>query len=195
MNFEEAFKLIDSIPGWMQEDECRFLFDTARSCAAAGDIVELGSYLGRSTAALCLGSLSVSPPNLATLVYTVDPFTAWAGVPPKDKDLPGPNWTYPAFIENMRRLNLMSVVRPLVCTSMQAHVNWNMPIKFLFIDANHDYASVRHDLDMWAPHVTKGGIIALHDTLTWEGPKKVVQEEWKGREVVRVGEICAVQKM
>jgi hypothetical protein len=37
------------------------------------------------------------------------------------------------------------------------------PIRFLFIDAGHDYANVAHDLAAWRPHVAPGGIIAMHD--------------------------------
>jgi SAM-dependent methyltransferase len=34
---------------------------------------------------------------------------------------------------------------------------------FVFIDADHSYASVRRDVDAWLPKVKPGGIIAGHD--------------------------------
>lgn len=36
-------------------------------------------------------------------------------------------------------------------------------LDFVFIDAAHDYESVKKDLDSWFPKIKKGGIIAGHD--------------------------------
>ena len=36
-------------------------------------------------------------------------------------------------------------------------------IDLLFIDADHSYAGVKQDFNMYSPLVRKGGIIALHD--------------------------------
>jgi hypothetical protein len=36
-------------------------------------------------------------------------------------------------------------------------------LDFVFIDADHQYASVRRDIDAWLPKVKPGGIIAGHD--------------------------------
>lgn len=184
MNFKEAWPLIDSVPGWMLKDECKLLFENARDCKAEGVIMEIGSYLGRSTSALCLGTLATTPPGKPTMVYTVDPHHGW----PRKKG----GSTYPEFILHMKRLHLMSVVKPITGTSEQAHVDWNKPIRFLFIDGMHDYPAVKLDYDLWVPHVTKGGVIALHDTATWDGPKKVIADAWKGKNIIRTCEISAI---
>lgn len=34
----------------------------------------------------------------------------------------------------------------------------------LFVDAEHDYGSVRAELDLYGPRVRKGGVILMHDT-------------------------------
>ena len=36
-------------------------------------------------------------------------------------------------------------------------------VDFLFIDGDHHYEAVRRDLELYAPLVTEGGIVALHD--------------------------------
>ena len=36
-------------------------------------------------------------------------------------------------------------------------------LDFVYLDARHDYASVREDLDQWFPAVRPGGILAGHD--------------------------------
>lgn len=195
MEWKEAWPLIDSVPGWMTEEESKFLFDAVSNCTPNGVIVEIGSYLGRSTTALVLGIRNSQQKINLPLVYTIDPFTAWVAKKPNNINISGPNWTYPQFIENMRKIDAMNIVRPLVMTSKDARVNWDMKIRFLFIDGNHDYDFVKDDYEGWFPHVSKGGIIALHDTITWEGPKKIVEEKFKGMQILKAGEISAVQKM
>ena len=37
------------------------------------------------------------------------------------------------------------------------------PIDLLFIDADHMYAGVKKDFDLWSPHVRPGGFVVFHD--------------------------------
>jgi hypothetical protein len=46
----------------------------------------------------------------------------------------------------------------------------------VFIDGAHDYENVALDLDLWFPKVVEGGIVAFHDTVAWEGPRRLVAE-------------------
>ncbi len=46
----------------------------------------------------------------------------------------------------------------------------------LHIDGDHSYKSVREDFDKYFPTLIPGGICLLHDTLLWEGAKKVRAE-------------------
>jgi len=184
MKFETAWPLINTIPGWMEKDECEFLFETAKTCRGQGVIVEIGTYLGRSTSALCLGTLASEKYGRVSPVYTID---THHGIEPSEC-----NVTYSEFMAYMKKLNLMSVVKPIVNTSEKANDKWTTPIKFLFIDGDHSFKSVSQDYEMWSPYVTKGGVIALHDTVSWHGPKKLVQKKWKNKKIIKVGEISAI---
>jgi predicted O-methyltransferase YrrM len=53
--------------------------------------------------------------------------------------------------------------------SFDAAVDWDEPIDFLFIDANHSFRAVRRDWDDWSPLVRHGGIVALHDARVSDG--------------------------
>jgi predicted O-methyltransferase YrrM len=68
---------------------------------------------------------------------------------------------YEAFLRRTRALPNVAHERS---HSGAAARGWTHgPIRFLFIDAGHDYANVAHDLAAWRPHVAPGGIIAMHD--------------------------------
>jgi hypothetical protein len=48
-------------------------------------------------------------------------------------------------------------------------------LSFCFIDAAHDYESVKRDLEAWGPKVRADGILAGHDA-DWHEVKKAVAE-------------------
>ena len=49
--------------------------------------------------------------------------------------------------------------------SGQCRAEWSdgRSVGLLFIDAVHDYANTRFDIETWLPVVASGGIIAMHD--------------------------------
>ncbi len=40
---------------------------------------------------------------------------------------------------------------------------WNTPIDLLFIDAGHDEANVKPDIEIWLPHLKSEGTVFFHD--------------------------------
>lgn len=65
---------------------------------------------------------------------------------------------------------------PLVLTSIGSDPFDFIPFDFLHVDGAHDYEACRHDVDSYAPLVTKGGLVALHDTLGYPGVAQVWTE-------------------
>lgn len=55
-------------------------------------------------------------------------------------------------------------------------------IDFVFIDGDHGYENVKKDFDLVKNLVPKGGVIAFHDTILIDGPKKVIEEIQAGGE-------------
>lgn len=52
-------------------------------------------------------------------------------------------------------------------------------VDFVFIDAGHDYESVKKDLAAWLPKVKEGGIISGHDySSRWPGVKQAIHERF-----------------
>ena len=156
MDASELRRVLADVPGWLGDEEALALYEAARSCTGRGAIVELGSWRGRSTICLALGSKEGS----GVPVVAVDRHM--------DK-------TFVDFQENIRRAGVADLVRPVRATSDEAFADFDEPIELIFIDASHKYDDVRRDFDQWVPLVVEGGTVAMHDT-TWEGSKLVSEE-------------------
>ena len=172
--FDQNWPVIDSIEGWLPRDEAFWLFNAARSVPELTNLVEIGSYKGRSTCCLALGCR-----NTKKRVFAIDSFD---GGP----DLPKAN-SLPDFSGNLRRCGLANYVEPIVGLSTDVAKTWDKPVNFLFIDGSHAYEDVLADFAGFFPHVVSGGMVAFHDVKNenWPG----VNRAWKAkieRQLIRV---------
>lgn len=148
------------IPGMMLITELEWL---AGAAARMKTIVEIGSYLGRSTHALCSAASEGK-------VYAVDPHTFGHLMPGVPQD------TFATFMQNVGHFNNLVVVR---ATSEQAAARPDIipeKVEMTFIDGLHTKPEVRKDLELWAPRTTK--LICGHDygCPTEPGVKEAVDE-------------------
>lgn len=58
-------------------------------------------------------------------------------------------------------------------------------IDFIYIDGNHQYTSVKEDLNTWYPKIKLGGVIAGHD-YGWVSVNKAISEFFKNQPPVAV---------
>ena len=49
-------------------------------------------------------------------------------------------------------------------------------IDLLHIDGFHDYQSVRHDYETWAPRLSQKGVVLFHDIASYAGPNQLWSE-------------------
>jgi len=169
--------------GWLTQEEANFLFNKAAETKKLNGVVaEIGTFKGRSAIVMAVGG--------GTKVYCIDPM-----LPFKLDDGQPVGSPLADFKENLLIRGVADRVELIQKTSDEAAKEWTLPIRLLFIDGNHNYEYVRRDFDNFVPHVVRGGWVALHDTVGWAGPKKVVAESWADDKVIKVGEISAVQIM
>ena len=64
---------------------------------------------------------------------------------------------------------------------------WDVPISLLFIDAGHDEANVKPDIDLWVKWVRRGGVVAFHD---WDEPYDRESAHWTIRARVWISRRC-----
>ena len=153
---------VRSIPGWFTLPEAWLIYRKARCVPNGQCIVELGSFLGRSTACLIQGSMDGN----GVPVYAVDPHTGSA----EHTEAWGPVDTYAAFEGNLKQYGLWENVTAIRATSLEAAMDSYPPIGLLFIDARHELQFVTEDYRSWLPGMAKGGVVAFHDTVHHDCP-------------------------
>jgi predicted O-methyltransferase YrrM len=116
-------------------------------------LVEIGVMHGATTRLLC----DVKAPD--GVVYGIDPFQAGRL---------GISFERLIAIREVRRSGKPGV-RFLRALSTDAAVGWTTPIDFLFIDGDHSWQGISDDWRLWAPWISPGGIVALHDSCSVPG--------------------------
>lgn len=152
-------KIVTGVHGFFFAPEAYALATHAKQCDPAGCIVEIGSFQGRST--VVLGTFS--PHDVA--VYAIDPHQASYGDPYPFGDVDRSLWA-----QNILLYGLAAKVRPINLEACQVGLIWDKHISLLFIDGPHTYAEVRDELELFLPHVLKGGIVAFHDMPALDQP-------------------------
>jgi hypothetical protein len=168
---EDAWQRARHVPGFMVENEVRFLGTLAACTPAQGAIVEIGSFKGKSTVMLA----SVAGRYGRGPVVAIDPH---AGLSYLGTHVPDQDPTFNEFLASIKSAGVEENVEVRRAFSRDAASGWNRPIRLLWIDGDHSYRGCKEDFDLFSPHFADGAVIALHDSLSaFEGPIRVFVEE------------------
>jgi predicted O-methyltransferase YrrM len=180
-DFARVKELIKDVPGWLTDEEAEALYELAQECTGKGVIVEIGSWKGKSTICLGLGSRA----GESVRIFAVDPHA---------------DYRHGEFKENIERAGIADLITPLKGLSQEVADGFDQPIELLFVDGSHDEDDVREDFEKWVPKVVERGIVAFHDTTWHNGPRKVVAEKIFGSHQFRdarfvIGSTTVAQKV
>jgi hypothetical protein len=143
---------------WYHETELESLEAAVRFVRPiSGAILELGSWEGRSTAAIA----NACHPELLTAVDT------WQGNISEGNDhqtvlLARQRDVFARFQANMQAMTRGNV-RPERTEILEFLRKEHSPVKFCHIDAAHDYATVRETIELLLPRLVLGGVLFGHD--------------------------------
>jgi hypothetical protein len=183
----------DLIPGMCDDDKLRALLDATRY-SVKGDIVEIGSWWGKSAFILCrlahsfdIGQLLCVDPwsneHLIQHEKVVD--SASAQVDADEAFDVFQIGLLPFSANRMNYLRMTSLDASLyygqckkINTAAFGLTEYSGQISILHIDGNHMYNAVKVDVEAWVKFVVAGGWIILDDYI-WpygDGPKRVGDE-------------------
>lgn len=154
------------------------LYDAALSrVPEGGTLVEVGTWLGRSICYLAQWAKALGKPVTILSIDTCrgdneDQYMH------RTIEAAGGN-VAGALLGNLIDCEVADVVTMIVAPGERAAKLFaDHSLDFVFIDANHEYDSVVHDLATWAPKVKPGGLFAGHDYQGhgWDGVKMAVDE-------------------
>lgn len=151
---------LPDVPGMTSVAECRYLFWLASSqLVAVGDLVEVGSWLGRSALHL---AADIKHSGLPAKLHCFDGFT-WAPSDSNNSDLPlKPGDSFlPYFQQNVASYrDLVSSHRNRI-----ADITWpGDPIEVLLLDAPKKLKEITRCLEVFGPSLVPGkSIIAIQD--------------------------------
>ncbi len=167
------------------------------STAPAGDVVEIGSLMGRTAFVL----LYLAKRHKIGAVLTIDPWMLGEATqhdaPVSIQSLSG-DWDFEVLSEGFHvnmvpfsderhaHLRLTSAAayevyctdQAICCTTTGTPVNYAQKIAVIHIDGNHDYESVKKDCELWLCKMLPGSWLILDDYI-WahgDGPYRVGNE-------------------
>jgi MMP 1-O-methyltransferase len=162
----DLIRAADAAPGFMPAAEGLALFDAAAGYSRRGPVLEIGSYCGKSTI-----YLAAAARDAGQVVVTIDHH--------RGSEEHQPGWEYhdPGLVDPATgRLDTLPSLRAtLAAAGLEEHVVvvvgrsadvarlWGMPLGLVFIDGGHTEAAAVTDYEGWAPWVTLGGALAIHD--------------------------------
>ena len=157
---------LNSVKGFLDHNEGICLYNHALSSSKKGPILEIGSYCGKSTIYLATAAKEYN-----CSVYSIDHHTGseenQVGWEYHDIELfdeeTGKINSFPEFMRNLRKANLLDTVIPIVSDSSLVSRDWKIPLSMVFIDGGHTMEAAFNDFNNWKDKIIKGGILAIHD--------------------------------
>jgi len=159
MTLQRDYHYCNDIAGWMTAREQNWLYDKAKQMQS---VVEIGSWKGKSTHALCCGC-----PGMVT---AVDHFKGSAKEREGAHKEAAEHDVYAEFKANTACFKNLAVLKMSSSKASFEVGNADM----VFIDGGHEYEEVLADIKAWLPKTKK--LICGHDYTNFEGVHRAVNE-------------------
>lgn len=154
----------------MSPGEQKFLWKKVEELPDGIVIVEIGTLFGGSAAIICDGRKFKK-----TRFFTIDSYEA-------------PDTSFEITRSNLNKegFDNLEIIKG---KSVEVSKTWDLPIDCLLIDGDHQFESVKSDIEYWIPKVKKGGLVLFHDYESWPGVTQAVDQAIK-QEILKRGDLA-----
>lgn len=160
IDVEMLGKMSLTIPGMITPEAGKFLYSLCYMQDLKGDVVEIGSWQGRSSTFLARAVKESENGNF----YAIDHFAGNLGKEEFYAVDGSMSSLKEKFNENISKFGLSDVVNLLDMINTEAVDKIkNKTIRFLFIDGDHTKDGVKKDIELFFPLLTKGSIVVFDD--------------------------------
>jgi predicted O-methyltransferase YrrM len=168
--FDAIWRTVEWVPGWFHEGSAAVMFGVMRA-QPPRTIVEIGSYLGRSTVFFGLALKELCPRGR---VVAIDPHT---GDRQQLEGLAAERLaTFDLFRQHCRAAGVEAVVEARVAGSLKVAASWSEPVDLLYVDGWHSYDAVIADGEAWLPHLSARGVVIFDDYVAYREVRDAVDE-------------------
>ncbi len=157
-DWEETWEVVKGWQGWMREAQGKALWNAAERVKPGGQIVEIGSFHGKSAAVLARSAAR------SVTVVAIDPHAGNDRGPGEwDGAVEDGQADNSAFLANLASAGVADRVTHVREFSNLASGLVEGPIDVLYIDGAHGYGPASDDITRWGSRVVVGGELFIHD--------------------------------
>jgi predicted O-methyltransferase YrrM len=159
--FDDALAAVRAVEGWLSDDQARVLWERARSVPPGGQIVEIGSYRGRSAIVMARAAAG------GASIVAIDPHAGDDRGPQQIRGTADEGAAdNAAFLANLERAGVTGAVRHVRRPSGDALGEVDGAIDLLYVDGAHRLGPARDDIARWGSRVRPGGTLLIHDAFS-----------------------------
>lgn len=149
-----------------------------QEAAMQAHFVEVGAFLGKSTSFMAVEINNSGKDIIFDVIDTWEGSVEHQAGAKHEQKLVQEGMLFPNFKLNMKPV--AHLINPIQCTSLEGAQRYaDRSLDFVFLDAAHDYDSVKADIKAWRPKIKPGGYIGGHDYQTlFMGVVEAVNEEF-----------------
>jgi predicted O-methyltransferase YrrM len=168
--FDPIWQTVDCIPGWFPEGTAVLLYSLMHQ-RPPRNVVEIGSYLGRSTVFFGLTLRDLNPRGR---VVAIDPHTGDRQL--LDRLGVDRLSTFELFRQHCQATGVDELVDAHVATSLEVARRWSDPVDLLYVDGWHSYDAVVADGEAWLSHLSPPGVVVFDDYNAYDEVRDAVHD-------------------
>ena len=199
--FDEVWDHISGWKGWLREDQARLLWKGATKVKNGAQVVEIGSFHGKSASVLLAGT------HDSVRINAIDPHAGtdrgpgeWVVAAELGEGDHGIFWrnirTFTMAIAGSEVPERFNYIRKFSSDAIE-DVEGNLDL--LYIDGAHSYVDVSKDIKLWSTKVDSSGELFIHDVFNSVGvtlavlQRMVLSNRW--RLIARAHSLCEFEKV
>lgn len=171
-DFEHAVPNGANTRGWLTLGDSQAFMDAVKRMPDDGTVVVLGIYAGAQ-----LAVAKLIKPNAT--VIGIDPFTnetEWKANGRHLRDV---------CHENLERAGVLRNVTIIEDFSQNVGKTWNVAADIVLVDGDHRTSMALQDLQLFAPHVRIGGVLAIDDMNPTSDVRIAYAHWWQEERTIR----------